>query len=101
MTPLVLAYDLGTGGCKASLWSAEAVAVGETVVGYPTTHPGSGRNEQRPEDWWDAVVASTRELLTRHPGAASRIEGIALSGQSLGVVQVDGDGALVEPSTPI
>lgn len=101
MTDLVLAYDLGTGGCKASLWDSAATSVAEAVVPYPTLHPAPGRNEQRPDDWWDAVVASTRTLLSRHPGARSRIAGVALSGQSLGAVQLDGRGGLVAASTPI
>lgn len=98
---LVLAYDLGTGGCKASLWTPAATMLAETVVPYPTSHPAPGRNEQRPADWWDAVAASTRQLLERSPGARERIAGIALSGQSLGAVQIDDDGELVAPTTPI
>ncbi|MFS0713305.1 FGGY family carbohydrate kinase [Microbacterium sp. 2P01SA-2] len=98
---LVLAYDLGTGGCKASLWTPAATMLAETVVPYPTTHPAPGRNEQRPADWWDAVAASTRRLLERAPDARDRISGIALSGQSLGAVQLDERSELVSPTTPI
>jgi len=101
MGPLALALDLGTGGCKASLWSAEGRSVAETVVSYPTRHPGPGRAEQRPEEWWDAVVSATREVVARTPGAREAVVGIALSGQSLGVVQVDGAGELVARDTPI
>lgn len=101
MADLALAYDLGTGGCKASLWDAEAHMLAETVVEYPTLHPSSGRAEQRPEDWWDAVVASTRELLMQVPGAATRVAGIALSGQSLGIVQIDAADRLIGDTTPI
>lgn len=101
MTDLALAYDLGTGGCKASLWDADAHPVAEAVVGYGTRHPGPGRSEQRPEDWWDAVVASTRALLAQKPDARDRISGIALSGHSLGAVQVDAHDDLVAEWTPI
>lgn len=98
---LVLAYDLGTGGCKASLWTPAATVVAETVVSYPTGHPAPGRNEQRPADWWDAVAAATRALLEREPSARGRIAGISLSGQSLGAVQLDERRELVAPTTPI
>lgn len=101
MADLALAYDLGTGGCKASLWTPEPRMLAEAVVAYPTLHPSPGRSEQRPADWWDAILASTNALLAEVPGAAARIAGIALSGQSLGVVQVDGDGNLVGSRTPI
>ncbi|BAJ74092.1 sugar (pentulose and hexulose) kinase [Microbacterium testaceum StLB037] len=101
MGPLALALDLGTGGCKASLWSADGRAVAETVVAYPTRHPGPGRAEQRPQEWWDAVVSATREVVAQTPGAREAVVGIALSGQSLGVVQVDAAGELVARDTPI
>lgn len=101
MTDLALAYDLGTGGCKASLWDAEARPVAEAVIGYDTRHPAPGRSEQRPEDWWRAVVASTRALLEQRPDARDRIGGIALSGHSLGAVQIDAQAELVAEWTPI
>ncbi|MCM3694844.1 xylulokinase [Microbacterium oleivorans] len=101
MTELVLAYDLGTGGCKASLWDADARQVAEVVMPYPTLHPSPDRNEQRPADWWDAVVSSTRALLGRSPGAATRIAGLALSGQSLGVIALDPRGEPLSDTTPI
>ncbi|ALX65766.1 xylulokinase [Microbacterium sp. XT11] len=101
MGDLALAYDLGTGGCKASLWHAEARMLAEAVVEYPTLHPAPGRSEQRPEDWWDAIVRATRVLLDRVPEASGRIAGIALSGQSLGVVQVGDRHELVSATTPI
>lgn len=101
METLALALDLGTGGCKASLWSADGRAVAETVVSYPTRHPGPGRAEQRPDEWWDAVVSATREVVAQTPGAREAVIGIALSGQSLGVVQVDAAGKLVARDTPI
>ncbi len=66
----------------------------------PTHYPDAGWHEQRPEDWWQAVVASTRELLARVPGAAADIECLAISGQSLGVVPVDGEGRLLRERTP-
>ncbi len=101
MTALALAFDLGTGGCKASLWDEDAHMLAETVSEYPTAHPAPGRNEQRPEDWWNAIVASTRALLDSVPDAATAVAGIALSGQSLGAVQLGDALELVRASTPI
>ena len=98
---LAFAIDLGTGGCKASLWSADGEAIAATDVEYPTTHPGPGRREQRPEDWWEAIVVAVGRLHDLHPGLRDRIAGIALSGQSLGVVRIDAAGDLVADSVPI
>lgn len=99
MTDIVLALDLGTGGCKASLWDRDGRMLGEEFEPYPTTHPRSGWNEQAPSDWKDAVITCTRRLLEDR--AEVVINGIALSGHSLGIVLLDGTGEPIEPTTPI
>jgi xylulokinase len=97
----IIAHDLGTGGNKASLFDADGSCLASTFVAYPTYYPEAGWHEQCPEDWWQAVVASTRELLSGVPGAAGDIICLAISGQSLGVVPVDGAGTLLREKTPI
>jgi len=52
----ILACDLGTGGNKASLYDADGTCLASAFVSYDTTYPRSGWHEQRPEDWWRAVV---------------------------------------------
>lgn len=101
MTDTILAYDLGTGGNKASLYDAEGRLLAAVFVPYDTQYPQAGWHEQRPEDWWDSVVQSTRQLLAR--GAADResIRGLAISGHSLGCVPLDARGRLLRPATPI
>lgn len=97
----LLAFDLGTGGCKAALYAADGTCRAETFEGYPTTHPGPGYAEQRPEDWWAAIVATTRRLVHGSGTDAAAVSALALSGQSLALVPVDDAGALVTPSCPI
>ena len=99
MSEVVLALDLGTGGCKASLWDSAGRMLGEEFEGYPTMHPRTGWNEQEPADWRDAVIACTRRLVTRQ--AQAKVSGVALSGHSLGIVLLDGAGRPLEPTTPI
>lgn len=93
----LLAYDFGTGGIKASLFSSEGECLASAFEGYETLYPESGFHEQRPDDWWQAVVASTRAL------AADRddVVAIGVSGHSLGVVPVDADGRLLRERVPI
>jgi xylulokinase len=97
----IISYDLGTGGSKASLFDADGTCLAFTFVPYDTLYPDTGWHEQRPEDWWNAIVRSTRELLARKIVAASDIACLAISGQSLGVVPVDRDGRLLRDATPI
>jgi xylulokinase len=101
MPDRIIAYDLGTGGAKASLYDREGTCQASTFVSYETLYPDSGWHEQRPQDWWNAIVASTRELLAKRLAAPSDIECLAISGQSLAVIPVDGNGELLRQTVPI
>ncbi len=101
MTRFLLAYDLGTGGNKASLYDSDGACVAETFSPYATTYPRSGWHEQRPLDWWDALVTTTRRLLAESRAAPQSIAGLGISGHSLGVVPLDRHGNLLREQTPI
>jgi len=93
---MILAYDFGTGGIKAALFAEDGRCVRDAFSGYGTLYPASGMHEQRPADWWRAVVDSTRAL-----GDVSSVTAIGLSGHSLGVVPIDAEGMLLRESVPI
>jgi xylulokinase len=97
----IIAYDLGTGGTKASLYSAEGACLGSAFVPYETSYPESGWHEQRPADWWNAVVQTTRILLDKHLAAPESVACLAISGQSLAVIPLDENGDLLRQSIPI
>ena len=80
MSTYIIAYDLGTGGNKASQYDAEGHCIAGNFVAYQTQYPKAGWHEQRPADWWDAVVASTRGLLAETDVDASEIACIGISG---------------------
>jgi xylulokinase len=97
----VIAYDLGTGGNKASLYTAAAQLLASEFVPYPTEYPRAGWHEQRPDSWWDSIVTSTRRLLASTQVDARSVRALAISGHSLGCVPIDAHGNLLRPSTPI
>ena len=97
----ILAYDLGTGGNKASIYDVDGRCLGEDFVPYDTFYPRSGFHEQKPEDWWKAVIISTRKLLQKAQLPASQISCIGISGHSLGVVLLDKNKKLLKESIPI
>jgi xylulokinase len=101
MTGKIIAYDLGTGGAKASLYDVEGACLASVFVAYETLYPDTGWHEQRPADWWSAIVEATRMLLSKNPSAAAQIECLAISGQSLAVIPLDEKGALLRESIPI
>lgn len=97
----VLAFDLGTGGCKATIWRDDATSIPAAVADYVTHHPGDGLNEQRPGDWWDAVVTATQRLRAEHPEAVAGVDAVVLSGHSLGALPLDAAGRPLQERTPI
>ena len=92
MADLILAHDLGTTGNKASLFDTRGNLVDSAFVGYTTDYPRPGWAEQHPEDWWQAVCGSTREMLSDSGRQASEIRVISFSGEMMGCTPVDAAG---------
>ncbi|MDR3181522.1 MAG: FGGY-family carbohydrate kinase [Planctomycetaceae bacterium] len=101
---MIISYDLGTGGNKASLFDNDGSKIISVFEAYPTFYPAPNFHEQRPEDWMHAVVQSTRRLLreakNRHI-TADDITALAISGHSLGCVPLDKNGSVLRDTTPI
>ena len=101
MNKKIISFDLGTGGNKASLYDVEGNCLASAFVSYPTQYPQVGWHEQRPLDWWNAVVESTRSLMQSSGVNKDDIVCLGISGHSLGAVPVDKNGVLLRTSTPI
>ena len=101
MDKKIISFDLGTGGTKASLYNARGDCLASVFVPYATYYPHVGWHEQRPADWWNTVVESTRQLLQASRVEKDSIVALAISGHSLGAVPVDRDGNLLREATPI
>ncbi|MFV0334770.1 MAG: xylulokinase [Tropicimonas sp.] len=99
--PSILVFDLGTTGLKTVLFSERFDVIASADATYETHRPASDLAEQAPADWWGALVATTREVLAAHPGAAGDIAGIALSGHMMGCIPLDGAGNILMERVPI
>src|SRR5215470_11252303 len=92
MPDYLLAHDLGTTGDKATLFDAEGRLLYTAFAPYPTRYPRPGWAEQDPEDWWQAVCRSTRELMAQAPEAASNLAAVSFSAMMNGCLLVDQEG---------
>ena len=97
----IIAYDLGTGGIKASLYSEDLQALAKSFISYPTYYPASNMHEQCPEDWWQGVISSTKKLISITGIDAREIGALSLSGHSLVTVPLNHDGQLLSERVPI
>jgi len=101
MIKKIIAYDLGTGGNKASLYDSDGNCLESTFIPYRTFYSRAGWHEQRPDDWWKAVVESTKKLLDKKKDEKKNIFCLSISGHSLGLVPLDREGRLLRSTTPI
>lgn len=90
--PVFIAIDLGTSSMKAALitacgrvlgWESEPIALHLTA---------DGGVEQKPEDWWRALVETVRRLLGRGLPHEGPIRAICCSTQGEGTIPVDRQG---------
>src|SRR5579884_4176702 len=98
MAAYLLAHDLGTTGDKATLFTAEGWLVASAFAPYETAYPRPGWAEQDPEDWWNAVCASTRQLLAQVPEARKDLAAVGFSGMMNGCLPVDAGGMALRPA---
>ncbi|ODA36747.1 xylulokinase [Planctopirus hydrillae] len=93
-----LGIDIGTSGTKTIVMRADGEILGSATVEYPLSSPKPGWSEQDPEDWWNAVVESTKKAIKSAKIKADEISGIGLSGQMHGSVFLDKSSEVLRPA---
>jgi len=100
---MLLGYDIGTSGIKATLLdasagtavaSARAPAEGEMTIDAP--RPGWA--EQSPENWWQEVQAATEMLRDHVEFAPTDVAAIGITYQMHGLVLVDENHEVLRPA---
>ena len=94
-----LGVDVGTGGSRALLVDER----GAVRAGYTALHEDMHMErplwaEQRPGNWWDAVVEAIRGVLAKAGVSGAVVRGIGLSGQMHGLVILDEAHQVIRPS---
>ena len=98
----VIACDLGTGGCKSSLYDEGGNCLAGIFEEYSTCYPGDRMHEQKPSEWFSAVKKSIKRLVKElSPEIRNNLRGLGLSGHSLGMVPLSSEGELLLGSVPI
>ena len=89
-TDALLVLDVGSSSLKGALVSRGGEPLAERVVAYPTHAPAPGRQEQDPEDWWQAL----REVA----GALPEPSALVLTGTMQNLVPLGPDGRAMGPA---
>ena len=94
----LLGIDIGTSGTKTALFNEKGALIASETAGYPLYQPENGWAEQKPEDWWNAVVTTITAVLQKSGINGEDISGIGLSGQMHGLVMLDADNNVLRPA---
>lgn len=89
---MLLAIDIGTSGCKLTLFCEDGTPAAFETEGYPLYTPQPGFVEQDAEAWWAAVCLACRRLLEKSAVPASKIAAVGIDGQSWSAIPIDRDG---------
>jgi xylulokinase len=95
---LLLGIDVGTTGAKAALFDLNGRLESMGQAEYEVQHIRPAWVEQRPEDWWQAMVTATSRLWRRGAAAPERVVGNGQSSQWGGTVAVDATGQPQRPA---
>jgi len=88
----ILAYDHGTSGVKTALVSVYGEVLDLTYEHTPVYFKDKIGAEQKPEDWWQAIINTSKELLAKELVPIEDIVAVSCSSQWSGTVPVDRDG---------
>ena len=89
--------DIGTSSVKALLIDDNQTVRASASHDLTVSRPHPLWSEQRPEDWWDGVVAVLDQLAADHAGLTAALRGIGLSGQMHGATLLDADDRPLRP----
>lgn len=98
MHSILLAFDIGTSGLKASLVDEQLNIVRNVTTTYPTRHHPEGGCEQEAADWWMSAVRAMMMLRELAPEYVKRVDAIGVSGHMLGCLPMDRDGQTLRPA---
>lgn len=91
-----IGVDLGTSAVKLLLMEGSGKICNIVSNEYPLSFPKPGWSEQKPEDWWEAVVDGIKKLVDGYD--ASQVAGISFGGQMHGLVILDENDNVIRPA---
>ena len=88
----IIAHDLGTSGTKATLIDLTGKVIASSESRYGVFYSANGGAEQDAEDWWQALVTTTRDMLAKAKVDPKQVVGLSMDAQMAGTIPVDKNG---------
>jgi ribulose kinase len=93
-----LTADGGTESLRTRVYDLKGHCLGSMAVPYETHFSPGARAEQNPEDWWNALVKSTRGAIAEAGIDPAEIEAMAFDTTCCTVVALDREGSALRPA---
>jgi xylulokinase len=95
---LLLGVDISTTGAKSLLIDQNGEVIASATTPLTLQTPFSLWSEQDPEEWWQGIKTSIREVLAQIDSPAESIAAVGLTGQMHGLVILDKSGQVLRPA---
>lgn len=92
MQTVLLVFDIGSSGLKASLMDGELNILRNVTATYPTRRRPGGVVEQDAADWWMSAVRAMLMLRELVPEYVKRVDAIGICGHMWGCLPMDREG---------
>jgi len=89
---LFLTHDIGTSGCKSTLFDMKLNPLFQSSESYPIYYPKPGWAEQEPDDFWNAVKTNTQTILNEYSFDSKDIVAIIFTCQMNCTIPIDEKG---------
>lgn len=97
----ILVHDLGTTGNKAIIVDKELNLLASGYTPFQSYYPQTNWVEQSPEEWWNAVIESTKGAIIKSGINPAQIAVVSFSAQMMSQTPVAKDGTLLMERIPI
>ena len=98
MHTVLLSFDIGSSGLKASLVDENLNILRNVTTTYPTRHLPGGAVEQDAIDWWMSAVRAMMMLRELAPEYVKQVQAIGISAHMLGCLPMDAEGQCLMPA---
>ena len=94
----IIAHDVGTSVSKAVLVDTQGNVHASALQSYPVHYPRPDWAEQEPEDWWNAVTVTTRQVMEQSGVLPGDILAMVYTTQMIGIVPMGADDKVLRPA---
>ena len=94
----IIAHDVGTSVSKAVLVDTQGNVHASALQSYPDHYPRPDWADQDPEDWWNAVTVTTRQVMEQSGVLPGDILAMVYTTQMIGIVPMGADDKVLRPA---